>query len=107
MTETYHLIFCDPDNQVLIRLSFDYKRDQQFYILDEVGEIVYKVLETVGLLGKHPNHNASWTRDIFVHQLTYYKSDCESYDGEICTVCFFTEAYMSDWYFRKYYGYLL
>lgn len=121
-TEKYHLIFCNPDKEVLGRLSFNYARDQQFFMLDQVGEIVYQVLKTMGLLEKHPNYSACWTRDIQVHELTYYKSitktecsdsrcegcsHCEDYGDEIYTIYFFTDEYMSDWYFKEHFGFLI
>ena len=108
-TEKYHLIFCNPDNEVFSRLSFNYARDQQFFILDQVGELVDKVLKFVGLLEKHPNHDISVTRDIQVHEFAYYKTECEYCDkeNEICTVYFFTDAYMSDWYFKEHFEFLM
>lgn len=104
--EKYHLVFCDHENKVFSWLSFYYKSDQQFFMLDKAGDFVHHLLEMIGLIEKYPNYTADWSRDIQVHELTYYKSKSERNDDPICTVYFFTDEYMSDWYFKEHFGFL-
>ena len=117
--QTYYLILT-KDKKILSRLSFLYEKDKQFYILDEVGEICDKIVEFI----INPEKvEASWSRDIGIHELTYYNckvfKDCnDDYDydnpDESCLICeeccvfyFFAEDKKSDWYFEDQFGWLL
>ena len=124
-TEIYHVFFCGPlsensQQDVLGQVSFPYKKEQRFDLLDEVGELADFILRNE--LKKYPAHWACWTRDISVHQLSYYKCmekiDCDSRYCAGCPHCevtgdsifevyFFTDKYISNWYFQEHYKFLL
>ena len=118
--QLYHLVLCDENNKVLCTLSFDFLEDKQFYILDEMSVVCDSLFKL--FFSDRVYQEASWTRDIAVHELTYYAtfrktddcagtdcggcSDCERCEDEICYFYFFTDDYTSDWYFKEHYGFL-
>ena len=121
ITELYHLVLVDPDSKVLARLSFEFTADKEFYIRDEVADICEPLFNL--LFSNRSYQIYAWTRDLSLHQLTYYgkytKEECrrdkegcrgcyvcEEYEDEICTAYFFTDAYVSDWYFQEHYAFL-
>ena len=117
--QLYHLVFCDENNKVLCKLSFLFLKDKQFYMLDEVSVVCDSLFKM--FFGDRVYEEASWTRDLSVHELAYYASYtktecdnslclgcyvCETCEDEICRVYFFTDDYTSDWYFKENYGFL-
>ena len=117
--QLYHLVLCGENNKVLCRLSFEFLKDKQFYILGEMSVVCDSLFKL--FFPDRVYQEASWTRDIAVHELTYYATfaktecvrpqcrgchACETCEDEICYFYFFTDDYTSDWYFKEHYGFL-
>ena len=58
------------NNKILCTLSFDFLEDKQFYILDEMSVVCDSLFKL--FFSDRVYQEASWTRDIAVHELTYY-----------------------------------